>query len=191
MSWLWHLRETFTVIALGVAIGVPAALAASRFVSRLLFGLAPTDPVTIVMGPWPCSRWSPLSPAISPRAAPRASIRSSRCATNSATHASHARNSLESGLRPLRQADSTRRLRRRVRIPACKFSWPVMGSVKQELRCAYSRVHANDRERSNKSGPFRASRVKRHAPRTTGGAWIRKGGPNAGASASAGDAAHR
>ena len=48
VSWL-VLRETLTVIALGVAIGVPAALAASRFISRLLFGLAPTDPVTIVM----------------------------------------------------------------------------------------------------------------------------------------------
>ena len=47
VSWL-VLRETLTVIALGVAIGVPAALAASRFISRLLFGLAPTDPVTIV-----------------------------------------------------------------------------------------------------------------------------------------------
>jgi predicted permease len=47
VSWL-VLRETFIVIALGVAIGVPAALAASRFVSRLVFGLAPTDPVTIV-----------------------------------------------------------------------------------------------------------------------------------------------
>ncbi len=46
VSWL-VLRETLTVIALGVAIGVPAALAASRFISRLLFGLAPTDPVTI------------------------------------------------------------------------------------------------------------------------------------------------
>jgi ABC-type antimicrobial peptide transport system permease subunit len=47
VGWL-VLRETFTVLALGVAIGVPAALAASRFISRLLFGLAPTDPVTIV-----------------------------------------------------------------------------------------------------------------------------------------------
>jgi predicted permease len=46
VSWL-VLRETFTLIALGVAIGVPAALVASRFISRLLFGLAPTDPVTI------------------------------------------------------------------------------------------------------------------------------------------------
>jgi predicted permease len=48
VSWL-VLRETITVIALGVAIGVPAAIGASRFVSRLLFGLAPTDPVTIVV----------------------------------------------------------------------------------------------------------------------------------------------
>jgi ABC-type antimicrobial peptide transport system permease subunit len=46
VSWL-VLRETLAVIALGVAIGVPLALLASRFVSRMLFGLAPTDPVTI------------------------------------------------------------------------------------------------------------------------------------------------
>jgi predicted lysophospholipase L1 biosynthesis ABC-type transport system permease subunit len=46
VSWL-VLRETLTVIALGVAFGVPLALAASRFISRMLFGLHPTDPVTI------------------------------------------------------------------------------------------------------------------------------------------------
>jgi ABC-type antimicrobial peptide transport system permease subunit len=47
VSWL-VLRETFTMIAVGVAIGVPAALVASRFISRLLFGLSSTDPLTIV-----------------------------------------------------------------------------------------------------------------------------------------------
>jgi ABC-type antimicrobial peptide transport system permease subunit len=46
VSWL-VLRETLAVIALGVAIGVPLALLASRFISRMLYGLDPTDPVTI------------------------------------------------------------------------------------------------------------------------------------------------
>jgi ABC-type antimicrobial peptide transport system permease subunit len=41
------LRETLAVIALGVAAGVPLALLASRFISRMLYGLAPSDPVTI------------------------------------------------------------------------------------------------------------------------------------------------
>jgi predicted permease len=45
VSWL-VLRETLAVIALGVAIGVPLALLVSRFISGMLYGLAPTDPVT-------------------------------------------------------------------------------------------------------------------------------------------------
>jgi putative ABC transport system permease protein len=41
------LRETMTLVALGLAIGVPAALASSRLVRTALFGLEPTDPGTI------------------------------------------------------------------------------------------------------------------------------------------------
>ncbi|MGH9451104.1 MAG: ABC transporter permease, partial [Terriglobia bacterium] len=45
---LWMvLRETLLLIGIGVAIGVPCALAASKLVSRMLFGLKSTDPVTI------------------------------------------------------------------------------------------------------------------------------------------------
>jgi len=35
-------------LLLGLAIGLPAALAASRWVESMLFGLKPTDPVAIV-----------------------------------------------------------------------------------------------------------------------------------------------
>ena len=41
------LRETAIVVAAGIAIGVPVALALTRFVSSKLYGLKATDPVTI------------------------------------------------------------------------------------------------------------------------------------------------
>jgi predicted permease len=41
------LRETLLVAGIGVALGGPAALAAARLVERLLFGLAPSDPITL------------------------------------------------------------------------------------------------------------------------------------------------
>jgi putative ABC transport system permease protein len=41
------MREAMTLVAAGVAIGVAGAIAASRLVSTLLFGLAPTDPMTM------------------------------------------------------------------------------------------------------------------------------------------------
>jgi len=45
------LREALTLVLIGIAIGVPAALALSRFasshISGLLFGLTATDPLTI------------------------------------------------------------------------------------------------------------------------------------------------
>lgn len=45
---LWMvLRETILLVLIGVAIGVPAALAMSRLVSSFLFGLTPRDPATI------------------------------------------------------------------------------------------------------------------------------------------------
>jgi predicted permease len=40
------LRETMTLVAVGLAIGIPAALACSRLVRTALFGLDPTDPAT-------------------------------------------------------------------------------------------------------------------------------------------------
>jgi predicted permease len=42
------LRQGLTSIALGLAIGVAGALGLSRLVSRLLFGVAPTDPLCFI-----------------------------------------------------------------------------------------------------------------------------------------------
>jgi predicted permease len=45
---LWLvMRETLILVLLGVAIGLPASLAATQLISSMLFGLTPTDPVTI------------------------------------------------------------------------------------------------------------------------------------------------
>jgi ABC-type antimicrobial peptide transport system permease subunit len=41
------LRQSLAVTAAGAAIGVPAALIACRAVKSVLFGLSPTDPVTL------------------------------------------------------------------------------------------------------------------------------------------------
>jgi len=43
------MRDVTRMLALGTAFGLPAAWAASRLVSSMLFGLAPNDPVTIVL----------------------------------------------------------------------------------------------------------------------------------------------
>jgi macrolide transport system ATP-binding/permease protein len=41
------LRQVFLLAIVGLAIGVPAALAASKFVESFLFGMKPNDPLTI------------------------------------------------------------------------------------------------------------------------------------------------
>lgn len=41
------LRQVIWLSLAGIAVGVPAAMAASRFISSMLFGLSPADPVTI------------------------------------------------------------------------------------------------------------------------------------------------
>jgi len=41
------LRETLTLALVGLAVGVPCALAASRLVGHLLFGVSPDDPATL------------------------------------------------------------------------------------------------------------------------------------------------
>jgi predicted permease len=43
------MKESMTLVVAGVAIGLLAAVAAGRLVATLLFGLAPTDPVTIAL----------------------------------------------------------------------------------------------------------------------------------------------
>ncbi|HKO98501.1 MAG TPA: ABC transporter permease [Pyrinomonadaceae bacterium] len=41
------LRESLLLVAIGLAVGVPAALAAARLISNQLFGLTPTDPLSL------------------------------------------------------------------------------------------------------------------------------------------------
>jgi ABC-type antimicrobial peptide transport system permease subunit len=43
------IREGLTPVLLGICIGLPAAIAGGRFISSLLFGLSPADPLTIVL----------------------------------------------------------------------------------------------------------------------------------------------
>jgi predicted permease len=46
---LWMvMRESLILVGLGLVIGLPAALAAERLVSKVLFGLSPTDPVSLL-----------------------------------------------------------------------------------------------------------------------------------------------
>jgi ABC-type antimicrobial peptide transport system permease subunit len=40
------LRESLTLVCLGVAAGIAAACGASRLIASMLFGLSPTDPLT-------------------------------------------------------------------------------------------------------------------------------------------------
>jgi ABC-type antimicrobial peptide transport system permease subunit len=47
---LWLvLRETLLLVSIGVAIGLPAALAATRLTRSMLFGLTENDPLTIAL----------------------------------------------------------------------------------------------------------------------------------------------
>ena len=41
------LRESLTLVSIGVALGLCAALTTTRFVESRLFGLSPTDPATV------------------------------------------------------------------------------------------------------------------------------------------------
>jgi len=47
MLWMM-LREILILVSIGLVIGVPVTLAGNRLVSNMLFGLRPTDPVTLV-----------------------------------------------------------------------------------------------------------------------------------------------
>jgi len=44
------LRESSLLVAIGIVLGLPAALIATRTISGLLFGLKPTDPATLIAG---------------------------------------------------------------------------------------------------------------------------------------------
>ena len=47
---LWLvLRETLSMVLLGITIGVPLSLVSTRLVSSILYGLSPTDPPTIIV----------------------------------------------------------------------------------------------------------------------------------------------
>jgi ABC-type antimicrobial peptide transport system permease subunit len=41
------MRESMILVVVGIVIGIGVALSTSRFVATLLFGLAPTDPVSV------------------------------------------------------------------------------------------------------------------------------------------------
>lgn len=47
IAWM-VLRETLVLVGVGLAIGVPAALLSTRLIATQLFGLSPTDPLTLV-----------------------------------------------------------------------------------------------------------------------------------------------
>ncbi len=47
IAWM-VLRETLVLVGIGLAIGVPAALLSARLIATQLFGLSPTDPLTLV-----------------------------------------------------------------------------------------------------------------------------------------------
>ncbi|MGH9454373.1 MAG: FtsX-like permease family protein, partial [Terriglobia bacterium] len=46
---LWLvMKEVLTLVGIGLGIGIPVALAGDRLISSMLFGLSPTDPVSIL-----------------------------------------------------------------------------------------------------------------------------------------------
>jgi predicted permease len=77
---LWLvLRDTMLVVALGIGIGLPAAVASTRLIRNQLFGLEPTDPlaisvatlvliaVTVLAGYLPARRASRVDPMVALR----------------------------------------------------------------------------------------------------------------------------
>jgi ABC-type antimicrobial peptide transport system permease subunit len=76
------LREAFVLVLVGIAVGIPIALGALRVISSMLFGLKPTDPVTLAAAILhPCWRSRP-SQATCRQDERLASIRWWPCATN-------------------------------------------------------------------------------------------------------------
>ena len=48
LRWL-VLKETLLLVLIGFAVGVPAALASTRFIASMLFGVRASDPATIAL----------------------------------------------------------------------------------------------------------------------------------------------
>jgi hypothetical protein len=48
VRWL-VLRQAFALVAIGVAVGLPAAMAGARLLGGMLFGLSPMDPATLTV----------------------------------------------------------------------------------------------------------------------------------------------
>jgi ABC-type antimicrobial peptide transport system permease subunit len=67
------LKESISLLVIGILLGVPVSIAASRAIRAGLFGVDPADPVTLVMAVLVISACL-LSGAYSPRARPRKSI---------------------------------------------------------------------------------------------------------------------
>ncbi len=72
---LWLvMKEVLQLVAIGVAIGLPAAWALTRFAKSQLYGIQPNDALTIALATGRDRAWSRFFPATFPRAAPRWSI---------------------------------------------------------------------------------------------------------------------
>ena len=56
---LWLvMQEILLPVAVGVGIGVPVTLAGNRLISSMLFGLRPTDPMSLLVAVgWQLLRW--------------------------------------------------------------------------------------------------------------------------------------
>ena len=82
-------REGAVLAVAGVTVGLAGALAATRALGTLLFGVSARDPLTFALaGASPSSR-SRSSPAGCRRAPPRGSIRCRRCATETVVMSTH------------------------------------------------------------------------------------------------------
>jgi ABC-type antimicrobial peptide transport system permease subunit len=79
-SVLWIvLKEVLALTLVGIAVGIPSALAARQIITRMLFGLSCNDlptmisaslvlfPVALLAGYWPAQRASQIDPIVALR----------------------------------------------------------------------------------------------------------------------------